>query len=366
MRARIGRFLGRRDTRCAAGILVAFVFLFGYLFIRTFVSAPTPHFELEFASARWLEPATAAPVVYFRKDIYLPAAVDQAWMQIGATDSFELYVNGAIVATNEFDATNTSGVFDLKTLLHSGHNAIGVLVTRTIYPEPARLIARLSTRSAGSPARDVFTDETWRAAPNTALVPPGIHWSSPEFDASQWAGAKPAVRFDPHVNQVDLDPRALATAPQGDWLSAPNAAAREQGFIANFHIADPTTRSLAANRGDRRLRVDCQRRVARAANAPDAGGESVAVPEDRSVGRGAGDERVGQQSDNRQGSGRCASDIGDNKSGHRSRRGHGPATGTHAAVQPARGWTAGGRRPIASVFGIDASAVLHHAVAATR
>ncbi|MBV9659401.1 MAG: glycosyltransferase family 39 protein [Verrucomicrobia bacterium] len=217
---------------------MAFVVLFGYLFIRTFVAPPTAHFDLDFGAARWLEPERPAPIVYFRKDIYLTATPEQAWMQIGATDSFELYVNGDIVASNEFDATNTSGIFDLKTLLHAGHNAVGVVVNRTIYPESARLIARLTIRAAREPARDVFSDNTWRAAPNIALVPPGMHWSSTEFDATQWTAAKFAVRFDPHVNQVDLDPRALATAPQGQWLASPNTNVREQGFVANFRVAD--------------------------------------------------------------------------------------------------------------------------------
>ena len=238
MRALVGDFLRRRERHFAAGIIVVCALALGYFFIRTFIAAPTPHFDLDFGAARWLEPEKAAPVVYFRKDVYLPAAVEQAWMQIGATDSFELHVNGAIVATNEFDATNTSGVFDLKTVLHAGHNAVGVLVTRTIYPDPARLIARLSTRSVGAPPNEFFTDDTWRSAPNTALVPPGTNWSSTVFDATRWSRAKFAVRFDPHVNQVDLDPRALATAPQGQWLTSANSVAREQGFIAKFFMAD--------------------------------------------------------------------------------------------------------------------------------
>ncbi len=230
--------LSRRDGWCAAGIVVAFTLLFGYFFIRTFIAAPTPHYDLDFGAARWLEPEQAAPIVYFRKDIYLPSAADQAWMQIGASDSFELFVNGSIVASNEFDATNTSGVFDLKTLLHAGHNAVGVLVSRTIYPDPARLIARLTTQSAGAPAVDVVSDDTWRAAPNTGLVPPGMHWSAVNFDATKWTRAKSAAHFDPHVNQVDLDPSALATAPQGQWLAASTSAAHDQGFSASFRVAD--------------------------------------------------------------------------------------------------------------------------------
>ena len=238
MRARIGRFLKTRDGQCAFGLIAAFAFAFGYFFIRTYVSPPPPHFDLDFGAARWLEPEKPSPVAYFRQEIFLPNAVQQAWMQIGATDSFELFVNGAIVATNEFDATNPSGVFDLKTLLQPGHNAIGVRVIRTTYPEPARVIARLSTKSAGGPVRDFFTDATWRASPNTALVPPDSQWCSTAFDAKVWKQAKLATRFDPHVNQVDLDPRVLASLPQGQWLTSPNPTAREQGFIATFDIAD--------------------------------------------------------------------------------------------------------------------------------
>ncbi len=238
MRARIARFLRQRDARCAIGLVAACALAVGYFFIRTFIAPPVPYFSLDFGGARWIEPASPAPVVYFRRDIYLPLAVEQAWLQVGATDSFELYVNGSLVATNEFDSTNTSGLFDLKTLLQVGDNAIGVRVLRTIYPDPARMIARLCVKSAGAPLCEFVSDGTWRAAPDTALVPPDLQWCAASFDAHAWTLAKLATHFDPHVNQVDVDPHVLATPPQGQWLTPPNPAAREQGFVAHFNITD--------------------------------------------------------------------------------------------------------------------------------
>src|ERR1051325_5261587 len=98
--------------------------MFGYLVSRTFVNPLPPKYTLDFGNARWIEPLERSPHVFFRKEVFLPVAVRQAWIQIAATDLFELSINGKTLPPEEFVCTRVAGVFALKNPTHTGRNVI--------------------------------------------------------------------------------------------------------------------------------------------------------------------------------------------------------------------------------------------------
>src|SRR5436190_15764492 len=67
--------------------------MLGYFVLRTFASPLHRQYQLDFGAAQWIEPAEFAPVAYFRREIFLNAAPEQAWLEIAATDSFAVIVN---------------------------------------------------------------------------------------------------------------------------------------------------------------------------------------------------------------------------------------------------------------------------------
>src|SRR5213082_4146019 len=73
--------------------------LLGLFVLRTFASPLHRQYQLDFGTAQWIEPAEFAPVGYFRRDIFLNTAPEQAWLEVAATDSFEAFVNGKKIGT---------------------------------------------------------------------------------------------------------------------------------------------------------------------------------------------------------------------------------------------------------------------------
>ena len=61
--------------------------LLGYFVLRTFASPLHRQYQLDFGAAQWIEPAEFAPVAYFRRQIFLNTAPEQAWLEVAATDS---------------------------------------------------------------------------------------------------------------------------------------------------------------------------------------------------------------------------------------------------------------------------------------
>jgi len=65
----------------------------GYFVLRTCASPLHMQYQLDFGAAQWIEPAEFAPVAYFRRQIFLNAAPEQAWLEVAATDSFKIIIN---------------------------------------------------------------------------------------------------------------------------------------------------------------------------------------------------------------------------------------------------------------------------------
>src|SRR5439155_5816692 len=109
----------------------------GYFVLHTFASPLHRQYQLDFGAAQWIEPAEFAPVAYFRKEIFLNTAPEQAWLEIAATDSFVLIVNDQRVRTERYLKTRIAKIYDIKNLLKAGTNVIAISVKRYSYPGSA-------------------------------------------------------------------------------------------------------------------------------------------------------------------------------------------------------------------------------------
>src|SRR5438034_10090663 len=111
----------------------------GYFGLRTFASPLHRQYQLDFGSAQWIEPAEFAPVAYFRRQIFLNAAPEQAWLQVAATDNFVLIVNDRRAGTETSLKSRVAQIYDIKEFLKPGTNVIAIAVTRYSYPGSAQL-----------------------------------------------------------------------------------------------------------------------------------------------------------------------------------------------------------------------------------
>src|SRR5947207_11829799 len=112
----------------------------GYFVLRTYARPLHRQYELDFGPAQWIEPAEVAPVAYFRRNIFLNAAPEQAWLEVAATDSFRVVINGAIIGIESNQKTRVAQIYDVKKFLKAGTNVIAISVTRGTYRGSAQLL----------------------------------------------------------------------------------------------------------------------------------------------------------------------------------------------------------------------------------
>src|SRR6266436_2877697 len=86
--------------------------LLGYFILGTFASPLHRQYQLDFGAAQWIEPAEFAPVAYFRHEVFLNAAPEQAWLEIAATDYFKIIINEGIVGAEYDLKTRVAQIYD--------------------------------------------------------------------------------------------------------------------------------------------------------------------------------------------------------------------------------------------------------------
>src|SRR5208337_4856672 len=86
-------YLRTSDGRLALAMVAACALVIAYFVGRSLVVPLPRSYRLDFGKARWIESSTASQTGYFRKTLYIPGRVDSAWVEIAASDSFDLSVN---------------------------------------------------------------------------------------------------------------------------------------------------------------------------------------------------------------------------------------------------------------------------------
>ena len=208
----------------------------GYFVLRTFASPLHRQYQLDFGAAQWIEPAAFAPVAYFRREIFLNAAPEQAWLEIAATDSFVVIVNDKRAGTETSLKTRIAQIYDIKKFLKPGTNVIAVSITRDSYPGSAQLLVCGGFREAGGRTGSFVSDESWRVTPKTGIVEGTEEWTSPLVQEQVWPNARRAtiIEHPVQITWVDTNPLLLRLPPSGKWIVAENAR-REAVFSASVN-----------------------------------------------------------------------------------------------------------------------------------
>src|SRR6266566_7795664 len=256
---RVLRELPRRARRWSLGLVLLCGGALGYFVLHTFASPLHRQYQLDFGAAQWIEPAEFAPVAYFRREIFLNAAPEQAWLEIAATDSFKIIINGHILGIEANLKTRIAQIYDIKKLLKPGTNVIAISVTRASYPGSAQLLVCGSFKEPGGKTGSFISDEHWRVTPKTGIVEGTEEWVSPLVQEQVWPNARPATILERrvHTTWVDTNPLLLQLPLSGKWITAENAR-REAVFSTsvNAERARPETWIQVASSGSLDLLVN--------------------------------------------------------------------------------------------------------------
>src|SRR6266480_7771861 len=233
--------------------------LLGFFIFRAFANPLYRQYQLDFGAARWIEPAEFAPVAYFRRQIFLNAAPEQAWLEVAATDSFKIIINDTTVGTETSLKTRVAQIYDVKRFLKPGTNVIAISVTRNSYPGSAQLLVCGGFKEPGGKTGSFISDEHWRVTPKTGIVEGIEEWNSPLVQEEVWPNARRAtiMEHSVHITWVEKNPLLLRLPPSGKWIVAENDR-REAVFSTsvNAERARPETWIQVASSGSLDLLVN--------------------------------------------------------------------------------------------------------------
>src|SRR5213080_4880146 len=103
-----------RTVRWSWALVLACGLMLGYYVQQTYFSPRQHQYQLDFGDAQWIEPPEVAPIAYFRKEVFLSAPPEQAWVEVAAPDNYELIVNSRTVGKETAVKTRVAGIYDIK------------------------------------------------------------------------------------------------------------------------------------------------------------------------------------------------------------------------------------------------------------
>jgi Dolichyl-phosphate-mannose-protein mannosyltransferase len=206
-----------------AGLVLICGAILGYLFLRTYVLPLSRQYQLDFSEAKWIEPPQFSPVAYFRYKVFLTSPPEQAWLQVAATDAFDLSVNGKDVAKESSLRTRVAGIYDIKRALIPGTNIIAVAVNRDSYPGSAQLLIRGGIKQPGHDLLPVLSSEQWKVTTYTGIVEGSEPWNSAAVPDEVWPNARLSKAGKPSIDWVSSNPLLFQLPPAGKWLLARDA-----------------------------------------------------------------------------------------------------------------------------------------------
>lgn len=200
--------------------------LLGYYVLQTYLAPKHRQYQLDFGDAQWIEPAEAGPTAYFRTEIFLTGAPEQAWLEVAATDNFKAIVNSHTVGVEDSVKTRVAGIYDIKKRLKSGTNVIAISISRTSFPGAAQLLVRGFIKERGGKTTELISDGSWKVTTETGIVRGSEEWTSSKVQDEQWPRAIRSKIPDNSVPVawVDTNPLVLQSTPSGSWITSENAA----------------------------------------------------------------------------------------------------------------------------------------------
>ena len=235
--------------------------MIGYYGWLSIAAPPFPSYRLDFKNAQWIRSVESGPHTYFRKRIFISGEIEQAWIQVTATDSFRLFVNDVEIHNPSAGAPTWTGcsisakpavLWDITKLLRPGTNAIGVEVVRATYPGGAELLVRGLVRQKTS-QQPFVSESTWKATAAPGMIANLVPWTDPELDENQWPAAIAFSEADPQdklIQPVFVPPSVFESTFAGRWVGDPQFGRNQSGFVKRFDVSDSSRQAwleVAAN-----------------------------------------------------------------------------------------------------------------------
>jgi hypothetical protein len=180
--------------------------LLGYYAWVSIAEPPFPSYRPDFSGAKWIRSAEGGPDTYFRKRLFISGEIEQAWIQVSATDCFRLFINnvpihnpgesGAPTWTACSVSAKPTLIWDISKFLKPGTNAIGVEVLRSTYPGAAEVLVRGLIRQKTND-QPFVSDSSWKATGSPGMIPDLVPWTDPDLDENRWPGAISEGNADP-------------------------------------------------------------------------------------------------------------------------------------------------------------------------
>ncbi len=239
LRARFLHYLKSSHGKFSLGSVLACALLLTFFGVQTFYQPPSKSYSLDFGQAEWIGyPAPTSPHAYFRKTIFLNAPVERAWLQLAATDEFEIFVNGLRIDTGDFDAACPTGLYDIKDLLREGKNVVAIHVSRMSFPGTSQVRVRGFYSVASSPVQEFTSDETWKVSKLPDGIVGGYQWQDALLADDHWTNAqKGSDSQRPRTTiPVAFPPALLETPLAGAWIGPAPTGAQQASFRSQFTL----------------------------------------------------------------------------------------------------------------------------------
>ncbi len=229
-------YLGTRDGRLSLALVVTCALILAYFVGRTAIVPLPKSYRLDFGAASWIEPPTGSQSGYFRKTLFIPGRVDRAWVQIAATDNYELYVNDFKFSQRWLVGARVSNVHEIAAFLKPGKNVLAIHVNRVSFPGSSQILVRGFYSPRGSPLLEFVSDASWRTSGTPDGIMGGYQWSARDLDDSSWAYARKAASNEriSTIQSISFDPRLLQTWPTGKWIEPSDPGVRSASFV--YHL----------------------------------------------------------------------------------------------------------------------------------
>src|SRR5215471_3636208 len=219
------KHLSPRARRWSWAVVLACGLMLGYYVQQTYFSPQQRQYQLDFGDAQWIEPPEVAPIAYFRKEVFLSVPPAQAWIEVAATDEYDVIVNSRSVGNASGLKTRVAGIYDIKRHLKVGTNVIAVSSSRTSYPGSAQVLVRAFIKEPSGKVTSLISDEHWRVSSHKGIVEGSEDWTSRFIDEQLWPNARrSAINGQPvPIAWVDTNPLLLQLPTAGSWIMAENA-----------------------------------------------------------------------------------------------------------------------------------------------
>ncbi|HTY57150.1 MAG TPA: glycosyltransferase family 39 protein [Candidatus Binataceae bacterium] len=210
--------------------------MIAYFIGRTLVVPLPRSYQLDFGDAQWIESPGGSQSGYFRKTLYLPGRVDRAWVEVTASDNYDLYVNTLRFEERWLVKARPANVYEIAAFLHPGKNVIAIHSNRISFPGAAQIKVRGFYALPDSPLQEFVSDTSWRASGTPDGIVGSFQWVDPGLDDTFWSFARTGSSGERYstVQSIRFDPRLLQSRPAGKWIAPPQLTGREAAFA--YHL----------------------------------------------------------------------------------------------------------------------------------